>query len=410
MKTLYLECAMGAAGDMLMGALLELHPDPAGFLERLNGLKIPGVAVSAQRKETQGIMGTHMEVLVHGQEEAHYHHAHDHAHAHAHEHDHAHHHHHAAPGDIAHFIQHHLALPEPVKAHALAVYDSIAQAEAKAHGKPVTEIHFHEVGTLDAVTDVVGVCWLMEELGAEKICASPVHVGSGHVHCAHGILPVPAPATAYLLEGIPSYGGDIDGELCTPTGAALLRHFVTDFGPQPAMTVEQIGYGIGSKEFSRANCLRAMLGQTQTHPNGEEIYDLRCNIDDMTAEDLAYGMEVLRENGALEVFSTPVTMKKGRPGAVITCICRETERENLLALMFRHFSTLGIREAKLHRYEMQREICTRETKFGPVQVKVASGWGASREKPEFEDLRAIAEKTGKSLGEIRDQIACKTNL
>jgi uncharacterized protein (TIGR00299 family) protein len=416
MKTLYLECAMGAAGDMLMGALLELHPDPAGFLQRLNALGIPGVTVSAQRKETQGILGTHMEVLVHGQEELHHHHDHehehdhDHDHEHHHDHDHEHHHHHAAPADIAHLIGDHLPLPEPVKAHALAVYDSIAQAEARAHGKPVTEIHFHEVGTLDAVADVVGVCWLMEELGAEKICASPVHVGSGHVHCAHGVLPVPAPATAYLLEGIPSYGGEIDGELCTPTGAALLRHFVTEFGPQPAMKVEKIGYGVGSKEFPRANCLRAMLGEGAAQPDWEEIYDLSCNIDDMTAEDLAYGMEVLRDQGALEVYAAPVTMKKGRPGTVITCICRAPDRQRLAALMFRHFSTLGIRETALHRYVLQRETRLQQTALGPVQVKTAAGWGATKSKPEFEDLRKIAESTGKSLSEIRKEIAKETEI
>ncbi len=434
MKTLYLECNMGAAGDMLMGALLELHPDPEGFVARLNALGLPGVTVTAERTETQGIAGTHMRVRVNGQEEeihddhAHTHehehdHMHEHDHAHAHEHDHMHEHNHAHAHEHDHMHEHnhahthhhtgmheirhilgHLELPEQVRKNALAVYESIAQAEAKAHGKPVTEVHFHEVGAMDAVTDVVGVCLLLEELAPEEILASPVHVGAGFVHCAHGILPVPAPATGYLLEGIPSYGGELEGELCTPTGAALLRHFVTRFGPRPVMTVEHTGYGVGTKEFPRANCLRALLGQTDAVPDREQIFLLSCNIDDMTAEDLAYGMEVLRKNGALEVYTTAANMKKGRPGVVLSCVCHEPERERLVGLMFRHFSTLGIREAEQSRYVLHRESRTVDTALGPVRYKTASGWGVCREKPELEDLRAIAEKTGLSLLEIRKKL------
>ena len=411
MKTLYLECNMGAAGDMLTAALLELHPDPEAFLHTMNHLGLPGVEVSAEKKETCGIVGTHMRVLIHGQEEGDHGHTHDHGHAHEHTHDHGHvhehtheHHHHASLEDISHMISH-LSLPEIVKEHAQAVYQSIAEAESRAHGKPVTHVHFHEVGTMDAVADVVGVCLLLHELGVEEVVASPVHVGSGHVHCAHGVLPVPAPATATLLEGIPTYGGTVEGELCTPTGAALLRHFVRAFGPMPVMAVEKIGYGVGTREFPQANMLRAMLGSRAAEgPSGpmEEIAELSCNIDDMTAEDISFCAELLREAGALEVYTTPATMKKSRPGVVFTCICRRNDRANLAALMFRHLSTLGIRENLLSRYVLERTVETRQTEFGPVRVKISRGYGAEKEKPEFEDLKAIARETGMSLTELRN--------
>lgn len=408
MKTLYLECNMGAAGDMLMAALLELHPEPEQFLQTMNHMGLPGVTVSAEKKETCGVVGTHMHVVVNGREEGHAHehsHDHDHHHDHDHTHDHAHSHHHASLPDISHMISH-LELPETVKAQAQEIYASIAEAESRAHGKPVSEIHFHEVGTLDAVADVVGVCLLLHQLEISEIIASPVHVGAGHVHCAHGVLPVPAPATATLLTGIPTYGGDVEGELCTPTGAALLRYFAKSFGSMPEMAVEKIGYGVGTKEFSRANMLRAMLG-TRTEasvPDMEEIAELSCNIDDMTAEDVSAAAELLREAGALEVYTVPVTMKKSRPGVVFTCICRREDRVAMAELMFRHLSTLGIRENLISRYVLAREIETRQTELGTVRVKISRGFGVEKEKPELEDLLAIARETGLSLREIRDML------
>ena len=201
------------------------------------------------------------------------------------------------------------------------MYDAIAQAEAKAHGCPVGDVHFHEVGALDAVADVVGVCYALYLLQPEQILASPVHVGSGTVRCAHGIMPVPAPATANLLSGVPIYGGTVRGELCTPTGAALLTHFAQSFGPMPVMTAQAVGVGIGTKQFEQANCVRAFLGETAEEANGE-ILELVCNIDDMTPEALAFACSRLLEEGALDVYVTPGTMKKGRPGHVLTVLCR----------------------------------------------------------------------------------------
>lgn len=267
MKTLYLECNMGAAGDMLTAALLELHPNPEDFLSRLNALQIPGVQVVAEPATKCGINGTHVSVTVNGEEEVSEDvHEHEHEHEHHHDHDHHHHHHHhhghhhAGMHDIEHIISH-LELPEEVRQDVLAVYGLIAEAESHAHGKPVEEIHFHEVGTMDAIADVTAVCMLIHELAPEQIIVSPVHVGSGQVRCAHGILPVPAPATAHILRGVPTYGGSIRGELCTPTGAALLKHFADRFGNMPVLTVEKIGYGMGKKDFEAANCVRTMWGE-----------------------------------------------------------------------------------------------------------------------------------------------------
>ena len=271
MKTLYLECNMGAAGDMLTAALLELTADKQAFIDQMNALGLPGVQVAFEPSVKCGITGTHMRVTVDGMEEqsadADHPHDHDHEHHHEHDHDHPHHdhghthHHHSSMQDIWELIDG-LKVSDRVKTDAKAVYALIADAESKAHGRPVSEIHFHEVGTMDAVADVVGVCLLMEALSPDRVLASPVSTGSGHVHCAHGILPVPAPATALILQGIPSQSGHIRGELCTPTGAALLKHFVSAFGERPVMTVDAIGYGMGRKDFEQANCVRAFLGET----------------------------------------------------------------------------------------------------------------------------------------------------
>ena len=249
--------------------------------------------------------------------------------------------------DIEHIVCNHLDLPEKVKADVMTVYRLIAEAESAAHGVPVTEIHFHEVGTMDAIADITAVCMLMNELSPDAVIASPVHVGSGHVHCMHGILPVPAPATAYILKDVPMYSGRIRGELCTPTGAALLKHFVTEFGAMPIMTVHAIGYGMGKKDFEMANCVRAMLGETQD--SGDEIIELSCNMDDMTGEKTGFAVEKLFEAGALDVYTIPIGMKKNRPGILLRVMCRESDKEIMIRSLFKHTTTIGIREQKMQR-------------------------------------------------------------
>ena len=418
MKTLYFDCAMGAAGDMLTAALLELHPDPAGFVEKLNALGIPGVAFRAEASVKCGIRGTHMTVTVHGHEEHEEHHHHHEAdrdapHPSAPEAltpspsgegsglEHHHHEHHGLHG-IEHLVRDHLDLPEAVRQDVLAVYGLLAEAESKVHGVTVEEIHFHEVGSLDAVADVTAVCLLMRELAPEQVLASPVHVGSGQVRCAHGLMPVPAPATAELLRDIPIYGGAIRGELCTPTGAALLRYYVNSFGPMPVMRTRAIGYGMGSKDFPAANCVRALLGETEEA--GDVVLELACNLDDMSAEAIGFALERLLKAGALDAWTQPIGMKKSRPGTMLCVLCKPKDRAALTELLFRHTTTLGIRFCVKHRAVLERSIETRETAFGPVRVKTASGYGMERIKCEYEDLARIAAERGLSLDAAREMI------
>ena len=398
MKTLYLDLSMGAAGDMLTAALLELHPSPEAVLESLNRVFAGKAVLSASKEQKHGITGTHVTVSIDGEVEGEEHH-HTCELEQSHDHGHAHHHHHTSLAEVRAFISG-LDLPENVIRDSLAVYDLIAGAEAKVHGHPIENIHFHEVGTLDAMADVVSVCFLLSELAVDRIVASPVHVGSGTVHCAHGELPVPAPATQEILKGVPIYSADIRGELCTPTGAALLKHFVTSFGAMPLMHVSGIGYGLGTKEFPRFNGLRALLGETDESAS-EQILELACNLDDMTGEELAYAQERLFQAGALDVYFTGIGMKKSRPAVILSCICRAEQRDEILACLFRHTTSLGIREYVFNRYTMTREFETRETPYGPVRIKRAFGYGVVREKPEFDDLKKIADEQKLSLREVK---------
>lgn len=253
MRVMHIDCSMGASGDMLSAALLELLPanERDGFVEALNRLGIPGVSVEAETSVKCGVNGTHIRVKVHGEEEGH---------THGHE---AHHHEHRGMAEIERIVNGLEGFSEKVRGDVMNVYKIIADAESKAHGVPVSEVHFHEVGAMDAIADVSAVCMLMDRIRAEHITASPVNVGGGTVKSAHGILPVPAPATAFILEGIPYYSGDIKSELCTPTGAALLRYFVDGYGDMPPMTIELEGHGMGTKDFDKANCVRITLGAAE---------------------------------------------------------------------------------------------------------------------------------------------------
>ncbi len=461
MRTLYLECKMGCAGDMLMGALSELVNQDA-FIQQMNALELEGIHFSAIQSNKCGILGTHMQVLIDGHEEkslqAHeacfqylveqiedqsmehildhieeidgisqvkYEHhllsyVYDHDHGdvaerqirkiitshypeaiiHANGHEHHAHHHGMNIQDISSLIDS-LSVSQKVKDDAKAVYQIIAQAESKVHGMDITNIHFHEVGTKDAIADVIGNCILFEMIDADRIIASPIALGNGMVKCAHGILPVPTPATSWILQGIPTYAGNMNGELCTPTGAALLKYFVDSFETQPTMCYEKIGYGMGNKDFPAANCVRAFLGEMD---DDGEVCELTCNIDDMSAENIGFAYDVLFEHHALDVYVTPVHMKKNRPGYVFTCMCKISDKEKMLELMFQHLTTLGIRESTCKRHSLQRHIETLHTSFGDVRLKKSVGYHVKREKLEYEDLAKIAKENHLSIEEVRKKI------
>lgn len=386
MRTLYIDCSMGCAGDMLTAALLELHPDKDDFLRRMNAALGGKAVLSASPDSKCGLRGTHVTVLINGDEEGEAT---------------RHHHEHTSISEILSFIDS-VPLEVKVREDAKKVYSLIAEAESRVHGHPIENVHFHEVGSLDALADVLSVCTLMHELAPKRILASEVNVGSGTVRCAHGILPVPAPATELILRGVPIYSGQIKSELCTPTGAALLKYFVWKFGAMPTMQIENAGCGTGKKDFECANVVRAFIGETAN--DGEEIIELACNLDDMTPEELSFAMEELFTLGALDVYFTSIGMKKSRPGVKLTCMCRERQREQMLECIFKHTTTLGVREYVCKRYELGRSEKTVRTQDGEVRVKTSSGYGAVREKAEYEDLAALARKSRKTIAQIRSEV------
>ena len=418
MRTLFFDCGMGAAGDMLAAALYELLAEEqrASFLETMSTL-IPGVSFQAERSVKCGVAGTHILVEIHGETEpsadtAAYEpidpNGQDHHHREIVEHSHG-----QGLNQIRQVIFS-LKLPVDVKENMWSVYRLLAAAESEAHGEPVDRIHFHEVGELDAIADIAAVCLLLHTLAPERIVASPVHVGFGQVRCAHGILPVPAPATAILLKGVPIYSGTIRGELCTPTGAALLKHFCT-FGAMPQVSIQSIGYGMGTKDFEAANCVRALLGEADE--TAETISELCCNLDDMTPEAIGFALERLWEGPILDAFTSPIGMKKNRPGILLTCLCRKEDTEPVVRLLFRHTATLGVRQRVCSRYTLARSICEVSISGEVFRVKCGSGWGVQRKKAEYEDAARFARANNLPFAEAseiilrasQDQLVAETN-
>ena len=429
MKILYLDLGMGAAGDMLTAALYELINNKEDFINEINAAGIPGTEIKAGRAVRCGICGTHMQVITDGQKECSTDAGHEYfrdEHEHSHEHSAGsagRHHPHRTMAEIEAIIDA-LKISDKAKSDVKAVYKIIAQAESRAHGVEVSQIHFHEVGMMDAVADITAACCLMEKLSPDKIIASPVCTGFGHVHSGHGVIPVPAPAAAFILEDLPSYEGDTEAELCTPTGAALVKYFADEFGRMPVMFSKKTGYGMGTKNLEKCNVLRAVFGEG-TPLNGkiytskdvytseeaeirgekDKIIEFSLTVDDMTGEEIGFACERLFEAGALDVYTQPVFMKKNRPGIVMDVLVKESERDKIISAIFRYTSTLGIREALCERYILKRRTEIVETEFGPVRKKISEGCGARTEKFEYEDLSEAAVKSGLGIREIKEKIS-----
>ncbi len=430
MRTVYFDLGMGAAGDMISAALLELTEDRENSLRKLNEAGLPGIVYKIEDMEKCGILAAKLNVWIDGEMEepaddaapevsaqhfphhsmpeemhpGHHDSAKEHADSQHNDSDHHHHHHHHAHTGMKEIeaIISGLNVSDKVRSDIRAVYALIGAAESKVHGVTMDQIHFHEVGSMDAVADITAACILMEELHPERILASPIQVGSGTVRCAHGILPVPAPATAEILTGIPIYSTDIKGELCTPTGAALVKHFVQEFTELPPMVVRKTGYGMGKKNFTRLNCVRSFLGESDG--TRDTILHLSCNIDDMTGEDLGFASDMLMKAGAKDVYTIPITMKKSRPAVMLNVMCDPKDRETIIREIFLHTSTIGIRETRMDRYILNRSEVTEETPFGPVRKKACSGYGITKEKWEYDDLARIAREKGISLEKVRDSL------
>lgn len=381
MRELFIDCSTGLAGDMLCAALLELFDNPNEILEKLNGLGIPDVRFSAESVKKHSVTGTHLKVEYKGLEE---------------EQGKQHHHCHNALTDINKIIDG-LSMPEKIKADVKAVYDIVAKAEAQVHGCEMEHIHFHELGSMDAVADISAACFMLDALGVQHVSASPVCTGYGEIKCAHGVLPVPAPATAVILENIPSFAGDMEGELCTPTGAALIKYLAQDYNRAPAMTVQKIGYGMGKKDFPKLSAVRASVGESE-----ESIVELCCNVDDMSPEAIGFAIDELLRHGAPDAYYEAIGMKKNRPGVLLTCLCRESQRDEMVSLIFKNTSTIGIRETLCRRYILKREQQIVTTPYGEVRVKVSEGYGVSRKKAEFDDLARISREEGIALDEIKE--------
>lgn len=394
MKILYFDLGMGAAGDMISAALYDLLNDEQKkeFEELAKGLGIDNVLVNISKAQKCGINGSHISVVIDGVLEESYD-----------EHEHHHHdeHHHHSLAEIDNTIEK-LNIKSTVKSKVKEIYRELAAAESYVHGVEISNIHLHEVGAVDAIVDISLACILIDMLKVDRIYASAVHVGSGKVRCAHGVLPVPTPATAYLLKDIPVYGGKIQGELCTPTGAVLLKHFVDSFGDMPILRISSIGYGMGKKDFEVANCVRALVGEAEG--NNDVIYELDFNVDDMTPEEIGFLLESLMDNGARDAFVVPITMKKSRPGHMITVITDDNHKEQIVKAIFKNSSTIGIREKECNRYVLDRKIEAIETKYGTVRKKIASGYGVTKEKYEYDDLAKISRETGLSISEIKNSI------
>lgn len=394
-RILYLDMQSGISGDMFIGAMIDLGVPFEWLVSELKKMPFDGYSLSKKAAEKFGINGTKFDVeLEHG-------HSHDHEDHHHEDHSHGDHHHgdheHRNYHDICHLIDHG-NFTERVEKLAKKMFHEIAVAEGKIHGKAFDEVHFHEVGAVDSIIDIVGAALCVEYMNIDEIVASPVHVGSGWVKCAHGLMPVPAPATLELLKDKQVYSKGIKGELTTPTGASIVSIAKKQVASMPSMTVKGVGYGMGTKDFSIPNTLRLVLGESTENPR--QLYKLETNIDDMSGEVFGYLMEKLLDEGALDVYFSPIQMKKNRPAIELKIICDADSRDRLEQIVFEESSTLGIRRFPFERNSLVRRVEKVKTTLGDVNVKIASINDQDKKSLEYEDMRRLAIKNKIPLRDV----------
>lgn len=377
MRIAYLDCAAGIAGDMLLGALLDAGLDADLLRNEIAKLKLEGVELTAEKCVRRGITGTDFQVKV----------AHDHAHR--------------RLSTIEKIIDG-SELGSAVKERAKAIFRRLGEAEARVHGIPIEKVHFHEVGAIDAIVDIVGAAIGLEALGVGRVVCSPLNLGSGTAKAAHGVMPVPAPATASLVKGLPTYSDGPAVELTTPTGAAIAATVAESFGKMPAMTIDAVGYGAGDRDFpDRANMLRVLIGEAAAATEATEVWVIEANIDDMSPEIAGYARERLLAEGALDVVLTPVFMKKDRPGYTLSVIAKPEDRTRLGDVVFAETTTLGVRAYPAQRRVLERESIEVETPYGPVRVKVGrEGSRVLNAAPELEDAKKLAQDKNVPLKEV----------
>lgn len=420
MKILYYDCFAGISGDMNLGAMIDLGVDPDYLKSELKKLNIDEeFELEITRELKMGITGTKLSVLL-----KHAHHPHDehklgnsstdHGHSHhdakstsnkKHIHTHQHHAPHRNVADIEKIIDG-SELPENVKITSKKIFMHVALAEAKVHSKPLNEIHFHEVGATDSIVDIVGAAICYHRLGVEHIMSRPIELGGGFVKCAHGVMPVPAPATAEIVQNIPTTLGAVNSEATTPTGAAILKTLVSEFTTSPQLTLLKTAYGIGHRDTEIPNVLRVYLAETNdTRPTQTRAALIECNIDDMNPELYSYLMDQLFENGANDVHYTPITMKKNRPGIQVTVLCDPADEQALVDCLLTESSTIGVKRSIIQKTVLQREALEIETAYGLINVKKV--WlpnGSTRLKPEYDDVRRIATSEKESITIIYNNI------
>ena len=378
MKLVYFDCPSGISGNMVLGALLDAGLGLDALKEALAGLRISGYEIEARKVKRRGIAGTLVDVRAsEGEMER-------------------------ALGDILEIIGE-SDLPEDVKERAGTIFTHLAQAEARVHGVSVEEIHFHEVGGLDAIVDVVGSVIGLKLLGIEEVYSSPLHLGRGFVECTHGLLPVPAPATLELVKGVPVYGWDIEAELVTPTGAAIITA-LAKFDPPPPMQVERIGCGAGHRDLPIPNLLRLVIASVPGEFEEEIVVLLETNIDDMNPEFYEHVMSRLFQRGALDVFLTPIQMKRNRPAVMLSVLVGQKDVDEVLGVIFEETTTLGVRMQEIRRKKLSRENILVDTCYGPISVKVARLGGVIKNiSPEYEECRRIAERQGIPLKVVYEE-------